>query len=201
MSKIHLFLGLTFCEHIANSRISIIYDNFSSYQLILYFFLHQRNYITPRSTDIISDLKRTLWRAIGGYAKGQYFSNKVWNTLLKKKGSEMHHQRERVWNKIQKTWFDTLSKPLTWFIFWSTEVACGWIKGGVVAELDVRVLVKRAPEAEMTPGRVIAARDPMFPNGRIPGTATPATTKDSAGWSHFLFFLQIVKSYNMTCPL
>lgn len=48
-----------------------------------------------------------------------------------------------------------------------------------MAELDIRELVKRAPEAKVTPGRGIAARDPMFPNGRIPGTATPA--KDSAG--------------------
>jgi hypothetical protein len=60
----------------------------------------------------------------------------------------------------------------------------------MVVQLAPREFIKTALDTGATPGSAIPPMGPMLPSGRTPGTATPAETKNSAGWSHFLFFLQ-----------
>jgi hypothetical protein len=60
----------------------------------------------------------------------------------------------------------------------------------MVVQLAPSEFIKTALDTGATPVSAIPPRGPMLPSGRTPGTATPAETKNSAGWSHFLFFLQ-----------
>lgn len=50
-----------------------------------------------------------------------------------------------------------------------------------VAPVDARELVKLTLGIVGMPGDVIAATNPIFDNGRIPGSAMPIETNESAG--------------------
>lgn len=80
---------------------------------------------------------------------------------------------------------------LTWTSFCMMAVACcckgTWITcSGLILEVE-KGIAKGDPAAKETAG---LGKYPMLPSGKIPGTVTPAESNGSAGWSHFLFFLQ-----------
>lgn len=68
---------------------------------------------------------------------------------------------------------------------------CTWTPCSGFAVGAEEGIAREATDTEGTEGKLILAKDPTFAIGKNDGTAAPAETTDSAGWSHFLLFLKI----------
>lgn len=83
---------------------------------------------------------------------------------------------------------------LTWTSFWTMAAACcckgTWTTCSGVELVVDKGIAREAPATADILGKFIPEKYPMFASGRIPGTAIPAETNDSSGWSHFLLFLK-----------
>lgn len=94
---------------------------------------------------------------------------------------------------------------LTWFTFCTTAAACCCTEGtenawGIIGLLDIKGSFNWVVYAGATPGRVIPTTGPkLLPNGDVLCNASPAETKVSAGWSHFLFLLQQALKISLYC--
>ena len=82
---------------------------------------------------------------------------------------------------------------LTWVNFWTItaefwEIVDDWNNWEAAEDIAGTEFVTTEPGSGIVPGRGIPMIPPV-PNGRVPVTENPAAIKDSAGWSHFLFFL------------